>query len=152
MHKIIPISSQAKALESYFPMSKISRIDFNHIRWEGELQPNPNSYKYRIALEHVYGDEPKVFVLKPNILKRPQGISKLPHVYSTKQQQLCLYYPNGKEWNASKYFVHTIIPWASEWLFHYEIWYATNGIWTGGGVVHENEAEAVYQEFQRQQA
>jgi len=26
----------------------------------------------------------------------------------------------------------TILPWASEWLFHYEIWRAT-GEWTGGG-------------------
>ena len=27
----------------------------------------------------------------------------------------------------------TIIPWASEWLLHYEIWLAT-GEWQGGGI------------------
>jgi hypothetical protein len=26
----------------------------------------------------------------------------------------------------------SIVPWASEWLLHYEIWRAT-GTWTGGG-------------------
>lgn len=152
MHKIIPLSAQANALKSYFPNSKVHRNNFNHLRWTCDIQPSHNSGLYTVALDQIYGHQPRVYVLKPNILKRPKGILKLPHVYSTPEQQLCLFYPDGKEWNASMFYVHTIIPWASEWLFHYEIWYATNGIWTGGGVVHENEAEASYEECQRQLA
>lgn len=28
---------------------------------------------------------------------------------------------------------HTIVPWACDWLMHYEFWLAT-GTWAGGGV------------------
>src|SRR5690606_39815126 len=58
----------------------------------------------------------------------------LPHVYSTPKQQLCLYYPKEKEWNTGMYYVHTLIPWACEWLCHYELWVST-GIWHGGGKI-----------------
>ena len=46
----------------------------------------------------------------------------------------------GNEWNSSMYYVKTLIPWACEWLMHYECWVAT-GAWHGGGIHHETEAE-----------
>ena len=27
----------------------------------------------------------------------------------------------------------TTVPWAAEWLLHYELWLATDGTWCGGG-------------------
>jgi hypothetical protein len=35
-----------------------------------------------------------------------KGEEFLPHVYSTPEQQLCLYYPDYNEWGTSKY-LHT---------------------------------------------
>ena len=37
------------------------------------------------------------------------------------------------KWNERKMIAKTIIPWTSEWLFHYEIW-VTTGTWHGGGI------------------
>ena len=59
---------------------------------------------------------------------------ELPHVYSQKEQRLCLYYPRGRcAWNSSMGIAKTIMPWTSEWLFFYELWLAT-GEWLGGGI------------------
>jgi len=43
---------------------------------------------------------------------------------------LCLCYP--MEWDAGQLIARTIIPWASEWLLHFEIFVAS-GRWHGGG-------------------
>jgi hypothetical protein len=33
------------------------------------------------------------------------------------------------------FIADTLVPWASEWLFDYELWLAT-GEWYGGGIEH----------------
>ena len=76
---------------------------------------------------------PNVYVLEPKPLILAEGKSKLEHVYDTTKQHLCIYYKKAKEWNESKFIAETIIPWTSEWLFHYEIW-VTTGTWHGGGI------------------
>jgi hypothetical protein len=52
----------------------------------------------------------------------------LPHVFGG--EDLCLYYEG--EWTSEMALVETIVPWASEWLVHYELWLIT-GEWGGGG-------------------
>ena len=46
--------------------------------------------------------------------------------------QLCLYKPGNKEWMKHYSIAKTIVPWAIEWLYYYEIWQIT-GDWQGGG-------------------
>lgn len=65
-----------------------------------------------------------------------EGQAKLPHVYSTVDQKICLYYPKIGEWKETMFIAKTLVPWASEWLFFYEIWVLT-GEWRGGGIHHE---------------
>jgi hypothetical protein len=72
---------------------------------------------------------PFVWVLDPPLDAGHR--ERLPHVYS--EDRLCLYTPG--EWNGSMFIATTIIPWAAEWLFHYEVWKATDR-WTGGGHVY----------------
>jgi hypothetical protein len=55
------------------------------------------------------------------------------HVYDTNEQRICLYYRKAREWNSSMFLSDTIIPWASEWLLHHELWVMT-GVWSGGGI------------------
>jgi hypothetical protein len=38
------------------------------------------------------------------------------------------------------YYVQSLIPWACEWLCHYELWVST-GIWHGGGIDHGVETD-----------
>jgi hypothetical protein len=78
------------------------------------------------------------YVLDPKPLSLAKDAKFLPHVYSTPEQRLCLFFPDGTEWNHSMLYTTTIIPWAFEWLVHYEIWVGTEE-WHGGGTKHSLE-------------
>lgn len=91
------------------------------------LQPTELSRTYTVQVRYQYGLWPATRVRDPILQPRP-GASGLPHVYTG--DELCLYLPG--EWNPAMSIGHTILPWASEWLFHYEMWLAT-GKWAGGG-------------------
>ena len=68
---------------------------------------------------------------------KSQGVRRITQtigiVYDHVKQQLCLYYGPAREWIPDKMIADTIVPWASEWLLHYEFWLVT-GIWHGGGI------------------
>jgi hypothetical protein len=81
-----------------------------------------------VKLGYKLHDVPRVHVVHPNLAVRAG--EKLPHVYEG--NRLCLYLPRAAEWTRSMLLAETIVPWALEWLLHYEVWLAT-GTWTGGG-------------------
>lgn len=134
--KRLSILQQVAGLKSLYPKT-ISKHTRNRLIWIGALKPTPISSEYTIKIEYTLGQQPKCYSYTP--LTIPKG-KKLPHVYNQKEQQLCLYYPRGKNtsWDASKSIAFTIIPWASEWLFYYELWLAT-GQWLGGGIHVSNK-------------
>lgn len=92
------------------------------------LQPTAMSRVYWVRIFYTPGLRPKVFVKYPRIKNVPGEI--LPHF--NPDNTLCLYH-SAKEWTPAMYLAETIVPWASEWLFHYEIWKGT-GEWRGGGI------------------
>ncbi len=129
--KKLTIIQQAVALRHLYPESNYS-AHLNRLSWTGVLQPTALSREYTVSVEYNLGKSPRTCVVDP-ILLVPAG-QTLPHVYSQKEQHLCLYYPFGNsEWNSSMCIARTIVPWASEWLFYYELWLAT-GKWLGGGI------------------
>ena len=130
---------QAGVLRSVFPNSEVKRKGEDSLTWTHTLTPSPLSDNYQVKLHYRRNQGVNFYVIKPKLVLA-SGHSKLPHVYSTPEQQLCLYYPKTKEWDVSMLYTRTIIPWACEWLYHYELWVAT-GDWHGGGIAHENEAE-----------
>lgn len=136
----ISLINQEGTLKSYFPKGKIKRNGEKELTWIGAVTPSPVSLTYTIKLHYKHNEGAKVYVVDPKPLVLAVGKSCLPHVYSTPEQRLCLYYPVEKEWTSEMYYVHTLIPWACEWLYHYELWVCT-GTWHGGGVHHESEAE-----------
>lgn len=136
----VPLLHQAGALRSYFPGSKIIRDGEKEITWVHTLTPSPVSNNYKVKLHYHYREGIRIYVLEPQKLVLAEGKLLLPHVYSTPQQLLCLYDPEGNEWHSGMFYVRSIIPWASEWLYHYEIW-AGSGKWHGGGIEHETAAE-----------
>jgi len=133
----ISLIHQAGALLSYFPDSELTRKGEDELIWVGMITPTPLSGTYKVKLQYKRGAFIHVFVLEPK-LKLPDGATTLPHVYSTPRQQLCLYYPKDNEWHTGMFYVKSLIPWTSEWLFHYEIWVGT-GEWKGGGIDHEQQ-------------
>jgi hypothetical protein len=131
---------QEGTLKSIFPSCSVYREKEEVLIWKHSITPTPLSDTYRLKLVYKRNEGVKVYVLDPKPLQLAQGKSLLPHVYSTTDQRLCLYYPTTREWDTTMLYTKTIIPWACEWLYHYEIWVGT-GTWNGGGIHHETEAE-----------
>lgn len=133
--KSIALLAQEKTLQRCFPNSYVQRREkTNFLSWKGKIRPTPLSDEYTIYLK-LEKKKIEVRVTDPKKLKLHPGEERLPHVYSTPKQILCLFYPDGKEWNSGKLISDSILPWTSEWLYFYEIWLIT-GEWKGGGTVH----------------
>ncbi len=108
-------------------VTRQARIRRSRLTWHASLQPTPLSRTYVVRLDYAQGGPaPRVRVLSPDL--RDGGIERLPHVYSG--DELCLCYP--WQWNDGALIVRTVVPWASEWLLHYELW-KIDRRWRGGG-------------------
>lgn len=100
----------------------------NRLRWDMKIQPSPLSQIYNVRLLYSLERAPKLFVLSPDLIQL--GEEPIPHRYG--DGSLCLYLPGAGEWDRSMLLADTMIPWASEWLYFYEVWLGT-GEWCGGG-------------------
>ncbi len=129
----IPLIHQAGVLRSYFPDSQTHIRGNTLLTWIGYLRPSPLGRPYKVKM--VYSKEKgiSVYVLKPK-LALAKGCNTLPHTYDDVKQKLCLYYPKEREWHPGMWMAKTILAWASEWLYFYELWLVTDGNWLGGGV------------------
>ena len=129
----IPLFTQAIKLKQAFPESSIRQLRRQVLVWEGQLQPSALSDTYQIRIRYRLGRRPLVTVYGDNLQRIDDPA--LPHHFHVdpkrKQIEMCLHLPG--EFNDRMLLVKTILPWASEWLLHYEIWLAT-GEWYGGGV------------------
>lgn len=121
---------QSQHLKKLFPDS-IVNIKPNKLVWVGDVTPTPLSETYTLKIEFALGDKPRVVVLKPKLVKRPN--EKLPHVFTG--NELCLYRSKYNEWNSSMLITATILPWSILWLLYYEIWFVT-GFWSGSKAEH----------------
>lgn len=129
--KRVSYSEQLAHLKCMYKGSK-SRMYKNGFDWICPIKPTPLSQTYIIKISYHVNKPPKCYVISPSQLPLAEGATRLPHTYSSKKQRLCLYYPKYKEWNSSMYIATTIVHWAIQWLFFYEIWLHT-GKWNGGG-------------------
>lgn len=94
-------------------------------------------------MDYTLGKRPNVFIKTKLALAK--GAAELPHVYDNARQKLCLFFPDGIQWNSTMLLARTIVPWIYDWLFHYELWLAT-GVWSGGGVHPENDSDKIEDE------
>jgi hypothetical protein len=118
---------QVADLKSKYPGSKTS-WKRGIVRWIGDITPAPLCDTYTVQITWKgWSARPVVRVLRPQ-LQLAEGKTALPHIYPG--DELCLHYPG--EWTRDMSIAETIIPWASEWLYFYELW-ALTGEWQGGG-------------------
>lgn len=129
--RFLSLGQQLEALMRDFPGSKGNLSKNSKLVWIARVLPSPLSCIYTIQLIYQIGKRPTVQVVEPVLVPR-QG-EKLPHVFAGKI--LCLYRARYGEWDPSKYLSMTIVPWASLWLLHYEIWHST-GSWGGSRAEH----------------
>ncbi|MCK0125826.1 hypothetical protein MWU76_15655 [Gelidibacter sp. F2691] len=130
-HFGMPAYLQLQIIKQAFPNTKVLKKSWNSFEISIELQPTPLSKKYKIKIIYKKNLYTEVYVID-KILKLAPNRIKLPHVYDSDKQKLCLYSPLKWEWKPNKRIVNTIIPWASEWLYYYELW-LPEGQWYGGG-------------------
>lgn len=93
---------------------------------------------YKVGVQWDWRDTksiPHVFILEPKLRPRAgMAFYDIPHLLFNAEvpedSALCLFDPEGREWNATMLIADTTVPWASEWLHHYECWHF-DGIWRG---------------------
>lgn len=117
-------------MRGVFPEAVI-RIKRTELVWTGVLAPTPLSRQYTVRISYLTGRFPSVMVVDPPLV--PDDDGRLPHVY--RDGSLCLY--EAHEWDGSMLMVDSIIPWATEWLAHYELW-RLSGEWYGDGETVES--------------
>lgn len=128
--KITPIQ-QLNILKHEFPLSK-GKVSNGTMVWLGSFQPSALSDTYNLKIVYNLGSNPKAYIDSPKPLRLATGAKILPHTfnYHDGKQRLCLYLPH--EWNSSMILSTTIVHWAIQWMYYYEIW-ASTGKWLGGG-------------------
>jgi hypothetical protein len=103
------------------------------LSFQYSAQPTPLSRTYDLHLTYRRGEKPETRVLSPNITALAEGHDTVPHLYEHDHPvKLCLYLPRTGEWGPEMSLARTIVPWAVDWLFHFEAWLAI-GEWFGGG-------------------
>lgn len=127
-NRILPLGTQFIVMRQVWP-SFVSQWRHSAVISTGPLQPTDMSPVYQVQIMYRLGERPEVVVVSPQLRDRPG--QPIPHVYPGKR--LCLYLPRANEWTPAMPIAKTIVPWACDWLYFYEIWHAT-GEWLADGV------------------
>lgn len=106
------------------------------VAWIGPLRGFQMSY--RVQVQWNWANDrafPYVFILEPALRPRDgERFVDIPHLLFNRdrpeQSALCLFDPAAGEWNNAMWIADTTVPWASEWLHHYELWHV-DGVWRG---------------------
>ena len=128
----IPIQTQLRKLVEDYPKSKGTLVKGKGL-WYFTIKPTPKSEEYKLRISFTHGVYPVIEVVKPNNLVREMKDADFNHIYRDSKhgkQMLCLYAEG--EWTPQKFISRTIVPWAAEWCYFYEVWLDT-GKWLGGG-------------------
>lgn len=129
----LSLLQQKFALIAMYKGAKVS-IDKGVLWWYGEARPSPLSRIYSVIIKYDGSDDPVTWVVGSEL--RNLKHEDFPHKYDIKPEEnivrLCLFLPGAREWTKQKAIANTVVPWAIEWLYFYEVWLAT-GVWYGGG-------------------
>ncbi len=107
-----------------------------YLVWTGPLRGFQMNYQVSVQWRwQKTGSIPYVFILDPKIAPRSGAtFEDIPHLLfnsdAPENSALCLFDPDGREWDNTILIADTTVPWASEWLHHYECWHL-DGVWRG---------------------
>jgi hypothetical protein len=123
------IAEQVSSIRYKYPHFRTEFTSHRSMKVTGVLRPTSRSDAYEFILKYNLDDSPKTKILAPMLMKNCKG-EEAPHLYPN--ENLCLYHPQYREFSRIDFLSDTIIPWASLWLYYYEVWHLT-GEWLGGG-------------------
>jgi len=115
---------QRRLMQETFPQFQFFK---KGIYWLGKIKPTIQSPEYLIKISYQEYTALKVEVISPAI--HPNG----KHIYP--DGSLCLYFPQDHPWRGVNLLARTLVAWAAEWLYCYEVWRAT-GEWVGEEAPH----------------
>ena len=123
---------QLVGLRRLFPGSAGS-VDKGRLKWSFDrFQGSPISRVYKIEIEGRPGEKPSVW-LSGGAINAGNAVDA-PHKYGIDDDgpriKVCL---DRFDWKSDQLYADTYVPWAMEWIAHFEIWCAT-GEWNGGGI------------------
>lgn len=135
-------------------MRRVDVVADNTVAWIGPLRGFQMSYRVQVQWNWIASpSRPLVFVLEPTLRPRlGERFIDIPHLIvdrkTPERSALCLFDPAAGEWDDTMWIADTTVPWASEWLHHYELWHV-DGVWrganapgpisVGAGLGHEKE-------------
>lgn len=134
----LSLQKQLALLGQLFPQGRGS-VRNGRLRWCCEVSPSPLSLQYLIELEYSWSGIPRVYVSKGELLGL-ESSDAVPHQYPnrTTESRICVCL-NRLPWDSSTVIAKTLIPWAVEWIAHFEVW-LVSGEWTGSGI-HNGKIE-----------
>ena len=108
--------------------------------WMAKVKPSPLSRVYNLEITYRLKESPKVYVVGEGLCKLDDP--DFPHNYGIdylgNKVSICLC--KAWEFSSSQLLSTTMVVWAIEWLYYYEIWLFT-GEWKGGGEHPKNKEE-----------
>jgi hypothetical protein len=115
-----------------FPTLRL--VSKNPLVWRGDVVPIEGGRAFTLEVHAVWRSNrlPAVRVLAPSLENEP-GRSLPPHTFS--DGTLCLYHTDDFRWTDGHFIAETIVPWACEWCYYYELWLST-GDWLGPQYLH----------------
>jgi hypothetical protein len=124
-------------------LHKLNRDDISI--WRGGVRPYQMSYQLGVYWRAGSNLKPWVYLINPELCPRKGGtFEEIPHLLyyenEPKLSGLCLFDPEGNEWSNRRLIADTTLPWAFEWLQHYEFWHF-DGVWRGKSIGPESIAQ-----------
>jgi hypothetical protein len=106
----------------------------SRMTWRGDVQPRPDGATYTLQVQagKTSKHAPKVTVIAPELVAAPRSAVP-PHCFA--DGSLCLYHSSENPWYGDEFIARTILPWAAEWCYFYEVWLET-GFWLGPEYPH----------------
>jgi len=103
--------------------------------WTGSVTPVQARYRICVIWDFIRQTAPYVSLIEPEIAPPEEGRwEDIPHLWydeeTPQNSGLCLFDPDGKEWDRTMLIADYTIPWACEWIKYYELWHLT-GEWLG---------------------
>jgi hypothetical protein len=123
---------QIAAMRNRFPSLRL--VDPRHHVWRGSVTPIEGGRVFTLEVHSNWkrAGRPRARVVDPKLVNMP-GSSVPPHTFA--DGTLCLYHINDYRWSGDQRIADTIVPWACEWCFYYEVWLAT-GEWISAQFPH----------------
>lgn len=124
---------QVSAMRHAWPGFKSERL-MDGLVWRGWLRPKAWLDPFQVQVRLVLETRERRGAVSVNVVQPVLDVASSQraecHMYSN--GSLCLFDPSQHEWTPRMSVAETIVPWAAEWIYYFQIWQVT-GAWLGGG-------------------